>query len=148
MERQTSAESGQQQASVEPSLEAALRKFNDAFNRMDAKEVASFWAEDGTLLNPVGNFGRGRSGVERVFREDAERILEGTRSRFTITGVRKLAGDCLLLDAEHEVQDFKHPDGSRGTMTLHLVLLVQKKGDRWQWLDARPYGLLSRPPLH
>ena len=66
-----------QQPEVDRSLETTLRKFNDAFNRFDATAVASFWAEDGTLLNPVGNYGKGRSEVARVYSEDAETILGG-----------------------------------------------------------------------
>jgi len=139
-----------QQANVERSLEATLKKFNEAFNRLDAQEIAPFWADDGTVINPVGNYGQGRSGVERVFREDAERFLEGTTSRFTITGARKVGDDCVLLDLDDDVQNAKRPDGSTGPMKLHVVLLAQKKGEGWQWLDVRPYGFFQTPvpPLH
>ena len=139
---QMMADAGQQ---VDRSLEAMLRKFNDAFNRFDAREVASFWADDGTLLNPVGNYGKGRAGVERVYHEDAETILEGSTSRFTITSARPIGSDCALLDLDHEVQNFKRPDGSTATVKLHVVMLAQKKRDGWQWLDARPYALMERP---
>ena len=134
-----------QQPMIERSLEANLRKFNEAFNRFDAREVASHWADDGTLLTPVGHFGRGRSGVEKVFREDTETILEGTTSRFTIVGSRPIGGDCALLDLEHELQNCKKPDGTTGTMTLHVVILAQRSGEGWQWLDVRPYGFLPEP---
>lgn len=144
MER-TTTEVGPQQASVDRSLEATLRKFNDAFNRFDAKGVASFWADDGTLINPVGNYGRGRSGVERVFHEDAETFLEGSTSRFTITGARKIGGDCAFLDLDHDVQNCKMPDGSTRDMKLHVVVLAQKKGEGWHFLDVRPYGFFERP---
>ena len=133
------------QPKVDHSLEETLRKFNDAFNRFDAREVASFWEDDGTLLNPVGNFGRGRSGVERVFHEDAETILGGTTSRFTITGARPVGSDCVLLDLDHEVQGFQRPDGTRADLTLHLVVLARRGRDGWRWLDARPYMIMDRP---
>jgi uncharacterized protein (TIGR02246 family) len=142
---QTSTGVGQQQARVEQSLAATLEKFTEAFNRFDTKEVSSFWADDGTLITPGGNFGRGRSGVEKVYREDVETILEGTTSKFTIIGARKIGSDCLFLDLDHAIQNFKKPDGSSGPYTLHLVILAQKKGDGWQWLDCRPYGFLEKP---
>ncbi len=141
---QTMTGAGQQPA-VERSLEATLRKFNEAFNRFDAKEVASFWADDGTLINPVGNYGEGRSGAERVFREDAETILEGSTSRFTITRARPIGGDCALLDLDHDVQNFRKQDGSTGPMKLHVVILARKRGEEWQWVDVRPYGFFPRP---
>ncbi|MGC4114510.1 MAG: nuclear transport factor 2 family protein [Myxococcales bacterium] len=108
---QTSTGVGQQQASVEQSLAMTLEKFTEAFNRYDTKEVSSFWADDGTLITPGGNFGRGRSGVEKVYREDVETILEGTTSKFTIIGTRKVGSDCLFLDLDHAIQNFKKPDG-------------------------------------
>ena len=140
---------GTQEYKAEPSLEAACRKFNEAFNRFDAREVASFWAEDGTLLNPVGNYGKGRAEVERVFREDAQSILGGTTSRFTITSARPVGSDCALLDCDHDVRNFRRPDGTTGDVRLHVVILAQKKHEGWQWLDARPYMIMERPPsLH
>ena len=143
---QTTTGAGQQQPMDRSRLEATLRRFNEAFNRFDAREVASFWAEDGTLLNPVGNFGKGRSEVERVYREDAESILRGSTSRFTITSARPVGSDCALLDLDHEVQNFRRPDGSIGDVKLHVVILARKDRDGWQWLDARPYMIMERPP--
>ncbi len=136
---------GQQQA-VDRSLETTVRRFNDAFDRFDAREVASFWADDGTLLNPVGNYGRGRSEVERVFGEDAATILAGSTSRFTITSVRAVGADCAFLDLDHEVKNMRTPDGTRSDVTLHLVVLARRDRDAWQWLDARPYRIMERPP--
>ena len=134
-----------QQEDVEPSLETMLRKFNDAFNRFDVQEVASFWADDGTLINPIGEYGTGRSGVAKVYGKDTETILDGTTSKFTIVGSRKIGGDCAFLDLDHDIQNFKMPDGSSGSVKLHLVVLAQRKGSSWQWLDARPYAFM-RPP--
>ena len=59
--------------------------------------------------------------------------------------MRKIGGDHILLDLDHEMQDFRMPDGSTGPMKLHVVLLAQKKGEGWQWLDCRPYGFMPRP---
>jgi uncharacterized protein (TIGR02246 family) len=129
---------------VDRSLQATLEAFNDAFNRFDAKEVASFWASDGTLLNPMGNYGEGRAGVERVFDEDARTLLGGTHSRFTIVRARHVGADCVLLDLDHDLQDARRPDGSTGPMKLHTIILAQRSGDGWKWLDARPYGFMPR----
>lgn len=131
---------------VERSLQAALDRFTEAFNRLDAKQVASCWASDGTLLNPMGNYGEGRAGVERVFDEDGRTILEGTQSKFTITRARPVGTDCLLLDLDHDLQNARLPDGKRGPMRLHVVILAQRGSDGWRWLDARPYGFIQRPP--
>ena len=136
----------EEQRHVDGSLEATVAAFNEAFNRFDAKEVASFWAADGTVITPVGSFGEGRSGVERVFTEDAKTILRGATSRFTIMRARPVGADHVLLDLRHELQNVRMPDGTIAARRLHVVILAQRERGAWQWLDARPYGFLPRPP--
>lgn len=134
-----------QQAKVEASLETSLRKFNDAFNRCDRKAVAACFTEDGTLITPSGEYGNGRTGVERAYGHDVDRFLEGSTSTFTIVGARSIGKDCAFLDLEHELENCRKPDGSRGPMKLHAVFLAKRNGGAWQWLDARPYAFLPPP---
>jgi uncharacterized protein (TIGR02246 family) len=131
---------------VDPSLAATVKKFNEAFNRQDPKEVSSFWAADGTLISPIGNRGNGRSEVASVYAQDSQTILKGTTSTFRIDSVRMVKGGLALLDLDHEIQNARMPDGTTGTMKLHVVMLVQKKGAGWQILDGRPYAFLKPPP--
>jgi uncharacterized protein (TIGR02246 family) len=143
---ETTQDVGTPESKVEPSLDASCRKFNEVFNRFDAKQVASCWAEDGTLITPSGEVGTGRSGVEAAFRHDSDTILKGTTSRFAITSVRRLGSELAFLDLDHELQNFRMPDGSTGVMNLHVVILAKKSGNGWQWLDARPYAFVPQPP--
>jgi uncharacterized protein (TIGR02246 family) len=131
---------------VDASLNAFLQKFNQAFNRFDSKEVAAFWEEDGTLVSPVGEWGKGREGIAKVFAHDMEMILQGTTSTFRIDAVRTLKDGLALVDMDHEIQNARMPDGSRGTMKLHVVSLLRKKGGTWHMLDTRPYAFLRPPP--
>ena len=139
---------GGQQATIDASLQKTLVAFTEAFNRFDAKAVASFFSDDGTLLNPMGNYGRGRAGVEKVFRDDAQKFLAGSTSTFTVKSARTVGNDCLLLDCDHEARGARLPDGTTGTMMVHLVLLAQRRGESWKWLDARPYVFVRREQVH
>jgi uncharacterized protein (TIGR02246 family) len=143
---ETTQDVGTQESKAEPSLEAACRKFNELFNRADPKQVAACWTEDGTLITPSGEIGNGRSGVEAAYRHDRDTILAGTTSRFAIASVRRLGPDLAFLDLEHELQNFRMPDGSKGPMKLHVVMLAKRSGNGWQWLDARPYAFVPPPP--
>ena len=137
---------GSSKVEVEASLDTALRKFNEAFNRFDTKQVAACWADDGTLITPSGEVGKGRAGVEVVYRHDCDTILKGTTSRFAIQSVRRLGNDLAFLDLDHELQNCRKPDGTTGTMKIHVALLVRRSGNTWQWLDARPYAFVEPPP--
>ena len=107
-------ETGQQEMEREKSLESTLKRFNEAFNRFDPAEVASFWADDGTLINPGGEYGKGRPGVAKVYGKDCETILDETTSKFTIVSTRRIGGDCVFLDIDHDIQNVRMPDGSTG----------------------------------
>jgi uncharacterized protein (TIGR02246 family) len=145
---ETTREVGTQEYKAEPSLEDACRRFNELFNRLDPKQVATCWAEDGTLITPSGEVGKGRSGVETAFRHDCDTILNGTTSRFAISSVRRLGSELAFLDLDHELRNFRMPDGSTGVMNLHVVMLARRAGDTWQWLDARPYAFVPPPSVH
>ena len=89
----------QSDAKVDPALEATNKKFTEAFNAFDAKAVASFFAADGTLINPVGNVAHGPEEIAKVFAQDAARFFKGSTSTFTITGAREVGPDTTLADA-------------------------------------------------
>ncbi len=144
---QQSISTGQEQVSVDRALGAAVRRFNDSLNHLDAKEFVSCWADDGTLLNPFGNFGRGLDGVERVFHEHAEKRLQGSRTTVAIVGARRIADDCVLLDLDHDVQNYGNPDGTRGPVRMHAAIVARKVGGEWKWIDVRAYFLREEPPV-
>lgn len=138
----------QPKGKVDPSLEAATAKFTDAFNSFDPKAVASWFAEDGTLITPVGDVAHGRDEIAKLYGENVEKMFKGSRSTFTITGVRKVGPDAQWLDLDHEAQDAHRPDGTTGTMKLHVVMLAQRKGKDWKWLEVRPYAFVPKDHAH
>ncbi len=147
MER-TSTETGRAPP-LEGTIDETVQRFNEAFRRFDAKELASFWADEGTFLNLLGHFAKGRAGVEKLLREEASKVFEGATSTFTIVGLRRITDDCVFLDVDHDVQNFRIPDGSRGPMKMHVVTLAERTGAGWRWLDVRAYRFMHPPPsLH
>jgi uncharacterized protein (TIGR02246 family) len=142
------AADAQSTGKVDPSLEAANKKFTAAFNSFDPKAVAAFFAEDGTLITPNGDVAHGRDAIAKLYAENVERMFRGSTSTFTITGVRNAGPDTRWLDLDHEVQNARKPDGTTGTMKMHVVLLVQRKGDEWRWLEARPYVFVPKDHAH
>lgn len=143
---ETTQEIGKLEYTAEPSLEAACRRFTDAFNRHDAKELAACWAESGTLISPSGETGNGRDGVEQVFRGNFETILVGVSTTARIVAVRRLGPELAFCDLDQELHGFRMPDGSTGTMKVHVALLARRRGSGWEWLDTRPYVFVPRPP--
>ncbi len=144
--KQASTSTQPMPSTIEPSIASTWKAFEAAFNRQDPKEVAGFWDPDGTLIGPTGNLGVGQAGVEKVFAFDRTNFLRGTRSTFEIQRIRMLGRDLACIDLEHALAGARMPDGSTGTMKLHLVVVARKAGEQWRWLDARPYAFLPPPP--
>lgn len=138
----TGAQSGS--AKVDPSLDAMRKKWAEAFNAIDGKAIAAFFAADGTLITPLGRVAHGPAEIATVFEEEAGGIFKGSTSTFTITGSRKLGPDLVWLDVDHVAQGVTMPDGTSGTLKHHVVVLARKKGNEWRWLEVRPYAFMPR----
>jgi uncharacterized protein (TIGR02246 family) len=139
-----SVASAQTHPKVDPALEAMVQKFSEAFNRFDSKAVAAFHAKDATLINPMGDVAHGQDGIARMFDEFVAKRWKGSTSRFTVTGSRKVGPSITWLDLDQEVQNVTMPDGTTGTMKVHVVWLAQNVGGTWKVLEVRPYMFMPK----
>lgn len=131
----------------EDAVKARVAEFIGVFNKGDAKAIAAFWTEDGTLVNPAGKAGKNRAEVEQVIATDLATILKGTQMEMTVVGFRAIGKDAAWIDIDHVVKGAHAPDGSAmPTMTFHVPALMLKKGKTWMIADARPYAFLMPPP--
>jgi uncharacterized protein (TIGR02246 family) len=121
-----------------------VEKFSEAFNRFDGKAVAAFHTKDATLINPMGDVAHGQDGIAKMFDEFVAKRWKGSTSRFTITGSRKIGPSTTWLDLDQEVQNVTMPDGTTGTMKVHVVWLAQNAGGAWKILETRPYMFLPK----
>lgn len=136
----TWAQSGS--AKVDPSLDAASKRWGEAFNTLEGKAVAAFFAADGTLITPTGRVAHGPAEIATVFEEEAGKVFKGSTSTFTITGTRKLGPDLVWLDVDHVAEGVTKQDGTSGTLKHHVIVLARKKGKDWRWLEVRPYAFM------
>ena len=139
-----SVASAQTHPKVDPALEALVQKFSEAFNRFDSKAVAAFHAKDATLINPMGDVAHGQDGIARMFDEFVAKRWKGSTSRFTVTGSRKVGPSTTWLDLDQEVQNVTMPDGTTGTLKVHVVWLAQNVSGAWKILEVRPYMFLPK----
>src|SRR5262245_41069489 len=62
---------GQRESQPDSPEMAAVRKlaekFMEAFNRGDARALASFWTDDGEYIDPDGDTIRGRAAIEKDY---------------------------------------------------------------------------------
>ena len=54
-------------AADEQPIKDRLQEFQSAWNKDDTTAMAAVWADDGSLINPVGVFAQGRDEIVKVF---------------------------------------------------------------------------------
>src|ERR1043166_3583311 len=89
--------------------EAAIRKRHDewvaAWNKHDPKLMASFWAEQGDLIDPFGKRAQGPEAIEKFFQGEhtGTGMMVGTTYSGTITDIRLIGRNVAVVDVDAEV---------------------------------------------
>jgi uncharacterized protein (TIGR02246 family) len=127
--------------SAQDEVAAALAGFAAAWNRNDAAAVAGCFVDDGSLINPFGGRADGRAGLDAMYSEYFAGMLGGTSTAVELTSVRLVESAHALVDGE---QTITAPDGST-VLSVHIAALFRREGDRWLFVDSRPYSFASAP---
>ena len=123
--------------------------FSAAWGKPDAaKKMAAMFAEDGDVVNPVGEEADGRAAVEQLFEREQKMMFSGSTLALTVTKVRMLKPDVALGEGTFELTGVHTPDGKTGQHQkgMFSIVLVKAKG-KW-WISAlRPMAPMPRPPM-
>jgi uncharacterized protein (TIGR02246 family) len=113
--------------------------FITAFNRGDAKAVASFWSPDASYIDEVGDEYQGREAIEKLY----ERVFaarKGAKLEINVTGRKALSPDVVVDDGFTVVTP---ADGGVPTSARFTALLVKKDG---QWYLQSVRDSVAYPP--
>jgi len=110
----------------EPPDKGRRAEFIAAYNRGDAKAVASFWTPDATYVDQDGREYKGRAAIEKRY---AQVFAAGKGARLTIhvTSVKQVSPDVVLEDGITEVTS---AGGGPAEASRFSAVLVKKDG---QW---------------
>lgn len=97
-----------------------------AFNKGDAKAVASFWTEDATYVDQGGREYKGRAAIEKVFAKSFAAQPGATLAIHT-TATKHLTPDVVLEDGVTEVT----PAGGGASTAARFSAVIVKKDGEW-----------------
>jgi uncharacterized protein (TIGR02246 family) len=130
--------------------EDAIKKipedFAAAWGKPDAaKKMAALFAEDGDLVNPVGQEADGRAAVEQLFEKEQGQMFKGSTLVLTVSKVRMIKPDVALAEGTFDLTGVHMPDGKPGQAQkgLYTMIAVKQKG-KWMISALRP---MSPPPM-
>jgi uncharacterized protein (TIGR02246 family) len=122
-------------------VEDFLEATSDAWQTNDGSVVGGLFVEDGTLINPFGQRADGRSAIAAMYSEYFEGMLRGTTTTFRLVSVRAVGTDYVFTDAEQAIC----APTSEVVLAGHLVALLRRTGESWQFVDSRPYSFADLP---
>ena len=130
--------------------DAAIHKRHDewvaAWNKHDAKLLASFWVKDGDLINPMGRQAKGTAALEKLFTDEHTGMMAGTTYTGTIESIRYIGKNIAVVDVAGEVTGMKGPDGAAAPVFKHHVTwIAEKKDGKWMAVSARAFVALPAP---
>jgi uncharacterized protein (TIGR02246 family) len=117
------------------------RAFIAAFNKGDARAVASFWTTDATYVDQVGREYKGRAAIEKLY-EKVFAARKGAKLAIHVTSVKRLSPDVTLEDGVTEVTP---ADGGPSTAARFTAILLKKDGE-WYLQSVR--DSVPHPPSH
>ena len=125
-----------------------LDSFFTAWNTHDANSMVSYWADDATLINPVGREAHGRAEIEKVMADEQSSMFKASTAKLVgLKVTRSLGSSMAFCDGEMTVDGAVAPDGTAmPQMKFHLALIMAKQGKEWVLKDARPFMFLPASP--
>lgn len=125
-------------------IRANLDGFTAAWNAHDTAKMASFWASNGDLINPVGKWGTGTAGVEQIFKMEHNAkngAMRKSTIKFDVDNVNWVTSDIAFVDTTCTITGMTPPKGKATTAVYHVVMLMSKKDGKLAITSARPYAL-------
>lgn len=122
-------------------IKSTFDRMADAWKTNDAAAVASFFTEDGALINPFGERADGRQAIAAMYAKYFGGMLRGTTTAVDLTSVRTVEGNHVFADGKQTVYG---ADGNV-VLALHMATLLRREGTAWRLVDARPYTYATIP---
>ncbi|HEV3236422.1 MAG TPA: SgcJ/EcaC family oxidoreductase [Gemmataceae bacterium] len=126
-----------------PQEEKALQKraeaFIAAFNKGDAKAVASFWTPDGDYIDLTGKHLKGRKAIEESFAKLFEEE-KGAKVQINPTALRFVTPELAIEDGVTEVLP---ADGTPSSVARYTAVHVKKNGE---WYLSSVRDAEAKPP--
>ncbi len=107
-------------------IDNQVRKYEEAYDKGDAKALASFYAEDVDYIDQDGAEVKGRDAIEKLLADNFQ-ANPGAKLEVTLDEVRQLTPDVLMSRGVATVT----PPSGAAEATRYVAIHV-KKGDQWE----------------
>ena len=124
---------------IEPEISQFVDLFVKKWNQHDPKELSELWAENGDLMNPAGEWEKGKANVLNILVREHQGVLYKSQMKQEITNILVLSPTLAWVDAKVSL----NVPGVPTSLDHHIVYLLVKQNNQWRILAARPYQFLE-----
>ena len=128
--------------------EVAIRKvfsgFAEAWAKDDTKAMASFYSEDGDVVDLRGRVFSGRAGVEQSLANGHAMTFKGSHISFSTGTIRFIKPDVAIFTTDFKIPDAHAPGGQPMRAGGVLTSVMVKRGGKWLIFSSRP--MVPPPP--
>ncbi len=130
----------------EAGIQKTFAKVSEAWSAGSAAGVASFFTEDGSLINPMGMEGKGLAGVKKVIEAELAGPMKGTQQTFDDFSFTWVMSNFALIDCTATVSGMKKADGMDAEpMKVHVYGAIVNRGKGWKARSIRAFAYLQPP---
>lgn len=133
-----------QRADDEAAIRRSLERYTAAWNRGDAKALASLYDVKGAITSASGHTIQGRDALEKSFAEGFGGATKGSRMTAIVGTIRFLKPDVAVVEGVWELSGIRGPDGREAPPVKGLSLAVYVNKGR-EWLLAAGQTMLPAP---
>ena len=125
-----------------------MDRFEDAWNRHDAKAFAAVFAEDADFTNWRGSGASGRSKIEEFHAPMFATIFKNSHQKYTDIRTRFVRPDVAAVDVRWQMTGATDPQGNPWPERQGLLNFVMaKNGGQWQIVVMHNLDTSALPPL-
>jgi uncharacterized protein (TIGR02246 family) len=133
-----------QRTDDEAAIRRNLERYTAAWNKGDAKALASLYDVDGAITSASGHTVQGRDALEKNFAEGFAGANKGSRMTAMVGTIRFLKPDVAVVEGVWELSGIRGPDGKERPPVKGLSLAVYVNKGR-AWLLAAGQTMLPAP---
>ena len=113
-------------------IEGIAAQLAEAWNRYDARALASVFAEDADFTNVFGMVAKGRAAIEALHAPLFKTMFKESRLTVTETRVRLIRPDVASVDVKWTMTGARDPHGNPWPERVGLLnWIATRHGERW-----------------
>jgi len=122
-------------------IKEMIASYSAAYNRHDAKEMASYWATDGDLITVWGQLATNRVEVEQVFAENNATRFKNATIVESIEFIRFVTSEIATVDVDRVITKMIENGKEVPPFYNHGFYVLIKKEGKWCINAYRSYEL-------